>query len=180
MERVVLPVSESQGASVFLQHRHTKVLRAGLDPADQNRWLCSWSSDGQEPEIDVAATAYCLQEVLPADEPVCTPVAESIVYKQHTETLQPGPNRLQVQCDPGQHLLLGNCMLDGEDVTRLEGMTMFRFGFPPGDQSTWGCSWNNPTDARPLGIATAICIAEGPSAASQAAWAPVTIQAPLR
>jgi hypothetical protein len=73
-------------------------------------------------------------------------------------------NRLQVQCDPGQFLVLGNCMIEVPSAADVADVTMFRFGFPPtpeypdGDHSTWGCSWYNPTGNTPQAIATAVCL----------------------
>ena len=51
--------------------------------------------------------------------------------KQETEPLRFGANRLQVQCDPGQLLVLGNCMIDTPSGADVAGVRMFRFGFPP-------------------------------------------------
>jgi hypothetical protein len=79
---------------------------------------------------------------------------------QETQPLGTGTNRLQVTCEPDELLLLGNCMLDGADSAALANVTMFRFGIPPGDDDTWGCSWNNPDAVAATAIATALCITQ--------------------
>jgi hypothetical protein len=87
-----------------------------------------------------------------------------LTVKQEPEPLRFGANRLQVQCDPGQFLVLGNCTLDVPTAADITDVTMFRSGFPPtpehpdGDHSTWGCSWYNPTGNTPQAIATAVCL----------------------
>jgi hypothetical protein len=71
---------------------------------------------------------------------------------------------LQVQCDPGQLLVVGNCMIDTPSGADVADVRMFRSGFPPtpehpdGDHSTWGCSWYNPTGNTPQTITTAVCL----------------------
>jgi hypothetical protein len=96
--------------------------------------------------------AFCLhEEPLPAECGCCPSLADSLTIKQETEPLRYGANRLQVQCYPGQFLVLGNCMIDVPSAAEVADLTMFRFGFPPtaehpdGDHPTWGCSWYNPT-----------------------------------
>jgi hypothetical protein len=46
-------------------------------------------------------------------------------------------------------------MLDEADTATLADVTMFRFGFLPGDSNTWGCFWNNPGAVSATAIATA-------------------------
>jgi hypothetical protein len=147
------------GCSVEYDHQpRVKLLRSGFNLADPTQWVCTWTNDGQGSEFEVAATAFCLEETLPDDDPCCAPAADAIVHVQHSETLSQGTNRLKVSCEPGQQLLGGNCMLDRVDSS-LFGMTLFRNGFPPGDErNEWHCSWTNPSiNERPLGIATAVC-----------------------
>jgi Transposase len=90
-------------------------------------------------------------------------------YSTGSALAKPSPNhgrvnRLQVQCDPGQFLVLGNCMIDVPSAADVTDVTMFRSGFPPtlehpdGDHSTWGCSWHNPTGNTSQTIATAVCL----------------------
>jgi hypothetical protein len=147
------------GCSVHaLQDRRSRLLRAGMDPADPNRWLCSWRSHDTAEDIAVAAQAFCLEETLPEACGCCPALTDSIAVKKETQPLGPGANRLQVTCEPDELLLLGNCMLDGADSTALANVTMFRFGFPPGDDDTWGCSWNNPDAVPATAIATALCL----------------------
>jgi hypothetical protein len=149
------------GCSVAVfQEDETRILRAGMDPADPNRWLCSWRSHDAAEEIAVAAQAFCLEETLPESCACCPPLTDSIAVRQETQPLGPGTNRLQVTCDPDELLLLGNCMLDGADSAALANVTMFRFGFPPGDDDTWGCSWNNPDAVPATAIATVLCVTE--------------------
>jgi hypothetical protein len=109
--------------------------------------------------------AFCLhEEPLPAECGCCPSLADSLTIKQETEPLRYGANRLQVQCYPGQFLVLGNCMIDVPSAAEVADLTMFRFGFPPtaehpdGDHPTWGCSWYNPTGNTPQAIATAVCL----------------------
>ena len=51
-------------------------------------------------------------------------------------------------------------MLDGPDSATLANVAIFRFGIPPGDDDTWGCSWNYPDAVPATAIATAICVTE--------------------
>jgi hypothetical protein len=147
------------GCSVApLQEDETRVLRAGMDPADPDRWLCSWRSHDAAEDIAVAAQAFCLAETIPEACACCPPLIDSIRVQQETQPLGPGTNRLQVTCEPDELLLLGNCMLDGADSATLANVTMFRFGIPPGDDDTWGCSWNNPDSVPATAIATALCL----------------------
>jgi hypothetical protein len=147
------------GCSVaFFQEDETRILRAGMDPADPDRWLCSWRSQDAAEDIAVAAQAFCLEETIPGSCACCPPLTDSIRVQQETRPLGPGTNRLQVTCEPDELLLLGNCMLDGADSATLANVTMFRFGSLPGDDDTWGCSWNNPDAVAATAIATALCI----------------------
>jgi hypothetical protein len=147
------------GCSVApLQEDKIRILRAGMDPADPNRWLCSWRSHDAAEDIAVAVQAFCLEETIPESCACCPPLTDSIRVQQETQPLTPGTNRLQATCDPGELLLLGNCMLDGADSATLANVTMFRFGIPPGDTDTWGCSWNNPDAIPATAIATALCL----------------------
>jgi hypothetical protein len=60
---------------------------------------------------DVMSRVSCLHEkLLPAECGCCPSLADSLTVEQETEPLRFGANRLQVQCDPGQFLVLGNCM----------------------------------------------------------------------
>jgi hypothetical protein len=131
-----------------------------MDPADSNRWLCSWRSHDEAEDIAVAAQAFCLEQTIPESCTCCPPLTDSIRVTQETQPLGPGTNRLQATCEPDELLLLGNCMLDGADSATLANVTMFRFGVLPGDDDTWGCSWNNPDAAPATAIATALCVTE--------------------
>lgn len=142
------------------------LLRSGFAPDNRDEWLCSFVSE-HDAAAEVMAVAFCLYESapLPAECGCCPSLAESIVLKQTSEPLRSsGSTRLQVQCDAGQILALGNCMLDAADVTTVKDVRMFRSGYPPtpehpdGDRSTWGCSWYNPTANTPQAIATAVCL----------------------
>jgi hypothetical protein len=146
-------------AAVF-QKDEARILRAGMDPADPNRWLCSWRSHDAAEDIAVAVEAFCLEETIPEACACCPPLTDAIRVQQETQPLGPGTNRLQVTCEPDELLLLGNCMLDGSDSATLANVTMFRFGFLPGDDDTWGCSWNNPDAVSATAIATALCVTE--------------------
>lgn len=139
------------------QKARARVLRAGMDPADPARWLCSWRSHDEAEDIAVAAQAFCLEEIVPESCGCCPPLADSIVVRQDTRPLVAGTNRLQVTCEPDELLLLGNCMIDADSAT-LANVTMFRFGFLPGDDDTWGCSWNNPDAVTAPAITTALCL----------------------
>jgi hypothetical protein len=141
-----------------LQKARARVLRAGMDPTDPSRWLCSWRSHDAAEDIAVAAQAFCLEEIIPESCGCCPPLADSIAVRQETQPLVAGTNRLQVTCEPDELLLLGNCMLDAADTATLANVTMFRFGFYPGDDDTWGCSWNNPDAIPATAIATALCL----------------------
>jgi hypothetical protein len=83
-----------------------------------------------------------------------------LTVKQTIQPLAPGTNRVRATCDDNRPALLGNCMLDGADSATLANVTMFSFGFPPGDADTWGCSWNNPDAVPATAIATALCVAK--------------------
>ena len=141
-----------------LQFDRARVLRAGMDPADPDRWLCSWRSHDASEDIAVAAQAFCLEETIPESCVCCPPLTDSIRVQQDSQPLAPGTNRLQATCEPDELLLLGNCMLDGADSATLANVTMFRFGALPGDDDTWGCSWNNPDAVPATAIATALCL----------------------
>jgi hypothetical protein len=141
------------------------ITRAGFAPDNRDEWLCSFSNLHATVPYEVMSLALCLhEEPLPAACGCCPSLAESLVVKQDTEPLRFGPNRLQVQCDPGQLLVVGNCMIDTPSGADVADVRMFRFGFPPtpehpdGDYSTWGCSWYNPTGNTPRAIATAVCL----------------------
>jgi hypothetical protein len=147
------------GCSVApLQEDEARVLRAGMDPTDPNRWLCSWRSYEAADDIAVAVQAFCLEETIPEACACCPPLTDSIAVRQEAQPLGPGTNRLQATCEPDELLLLGNCMLDGANSATLANVTMFRFGIPPGDNDTWGCSWNNPDAVPAKAIATALCL----------------------
>jgi hypothetical protein len=145
-------------STAAFQDARTRILRAGMDPADPNRWLCSWRSHDAAEDLAVAVEAFCLEETIPDSCACCPPLTDSIQVKQETQPLGPGTNRLQVTCEPDELLLLGNCMLDGADSAALANVTIFRFGIPPGDDDTWGCSWNNPDAVSATAIATALCV----------------------
>jgi hypothetical protein len=141
------------------------ITRAGFAPDNRDEWLCSFSNLHATVTYEVMSLALCLhEEPLPAACGCCPSLADSLVVKQDTEPLRFGPSRLQVQCDPGQVLAVGNCMIDAPSGADVADMRMFRFGFPPtpehpdGDYSTWGCSWYNPTGNTPQAIATAVCL----------------------
>jgi hypothetical protein len=141
-----------------IQRHRARVLRAGMDPTDPSRWLCSWRSHDAAEDIAVSAQVFCLEEIIPESCGCCPPLGDSIVVKQETQPFGPGTNRLQVTCEPGELLLLGNCMLDTADTATLANVTMFRFGFYPGDDDTWGCSWKNPDAITATATATALCL----------------------
>jgi hypothetical protein len=141
------------------------IVRAGFAPDNRDEWLCSFVNQDAAIASDVMSLAFCLHEnPLPAECGCCPSLADSITIKQETAPLRFGANRLQVQCDPGQFLVLGNCMIDVPSAADVADVTMFRFGYPPtaehpdGDHSTWGCSWYNPTGNTPRAIATAVCL----------------------
>ncbi|WP_233104249.1 hypothetical protein [Haliangium ochraceum] len=155
-ERGVL-VGGTCTVDLLVDHR-VRLVRAGMDPADPNQWLCTWRSHDEAEEIAVAAQAFCLEETMPEGCEMCSSLTEGLQMRQVTQPLEVDTNRLQVSCDPGEHLLLGNCMLDAENLTDLAEVTMFRNGFPPGDYDTWGCSWNNPSGAGRSAVAIALCL----------------------
>ena len=141
------------------------IVRAGFAPDNRDEWLCSFANLDMTTAYDVMSLAFCLhEEPLPAECGCCPSLADSLTVKQETEPLRFGANRLQVQCDPGQLLVLGNCMIDIPSAADVANVKMFRSGFPPttehpdGDHSTWGCSWYNPTGNTPQAIATAVCL----------------------
>ena len=141
------------------------LLRSGFAPDNRDEWLCSFTSQYDTESTEVMALALCLhEEPLPAECGCCPSLADSLTVKQETEPLRFGANRLQVQCNPGQFLVLGNCMIDVPSAADVADVQMFRFGFPPtaehpdGDHATWGCSWYNPTGNTPQAIATAVCL----------------------
>jgi hypothetical protein len=141
------------------------LVRAGFAPDNPDEWLCSFASQYDTESTEVIALALCLhEEPLPAECGCCPSLADSLTIKQEPEPLRFGANRLQVQCDPGQFLVLGNCMIDVPSAADISDVTMFRAGFPPtaehpdGDHSAWGCSWYNPTGNTPQAIATAVCL----------------------
>jgi hypothetical protein len=141
------------------------IARAGFAPDNRDEWLCSFANLHATITYEVMSLAFCLhEEPLPAECGCCLSLADSITIKQETEPLRFSANRLQVQCDPGQFLVLGNCMIDVPSAAEIADVTMFRFGFPPtaehpdGDQSVWGCSWYNPAGSTPQAIATAVCL----------------------
>jgi hypothetical protein len=141
------------------------IVRAGFAPDNRDEWLCSFANLHTTITYEIMSLAFCLhEEPLPAECGCCPSLADSLTIKQIPEPLRFGANRLQVQCDPGQFLVLGNCMIDVPSAADIADVTMFRFGFPPtaeypdGDQSTWGCSWYNPTGNTPQAIATAMCL----------------------
>lgn len=144
--------------SVQTDSDRARVMRGGWDPADSSRWSCSWRSRDAVEEIAVAAQAFCLAETIPEECGCCSPLADVLAVKQQIQPLQPGTNRVRVSCDNGAPVLLGNCMLDGADSAALANVTMFSFGFPPGDTDTWGCSWNNPDAVPATAIVTALCL----------------------
>lgn len=141
------------------------ITRAGFAPDNRDEWLCSFANLHTTITYEVMSLAFCLhEEPLPAECGCCPSLADSLTVKQETEPLRLGANRLQVQCDPGQLLVLGNCMIDVPSATDVSTVTMFRSGFPPtpehpdGDHATWGCSWYNPTGNTPQAITTAVCL----------------------
>lgn len=146
----------AEGLSV----RDVRVIQAGIDPTDPNRWLCSWRSLNEDVEIPVAAQTFCLEETIPAGCGCCPSFTEKVEVRQVTQELTSGTNRLQVSCEPDELLLLGNCVLNGRDSNELADTTMFLYGQPPGDDDTWGCSWNNPSGVEASAIATALCVAD--------------------
>lgn len=137
---------------------YTRLIRGGMSPTDHGEWQCSWRSHDEEAEHPVAAHAFCLEEQLPDGCGCCPSITDSIEARQLVQPLTTGTNRLQVSCEPDELLLLGNCTLDGAASTELADVTIFRFGFPPGVDNTWGCSWNNPSSVAASAIATALCI----------------------
>ncbi len=141
------------------------ITRAGFAPDNRDEWLCSFANLHATTTYEVMSLAFCLhEEPLPAECGCCPSLADSLTVKRETEPLRFGANRLQVQCDPGQFLVLGNCMIDVPSADDVGDVTMFRSGFPPtteqpdGDHFTWGCSWYNPTGNTPQAIATAVCL----------------------
>jgi hypothetical protein len=141
------------------------ITRAGFAPDNRDQWLCSFTNLHTTITYDVMAQAFCLhEEPLPAECGCCPSLADSLTIKQEPEPLRFGANRLQVQCDPGQLLVLGNCMINTPSAADIADVRIFRSGFPPtvehpdGDHSTWGCSWYNPTGSTPQAIATAVCL----------------------
>jgi hypothetical protein len=141
------------------------IARAGFAPDNRDDWLCSFANLHTTTAYDVMSLAFCLhEEPLPAECGCCPSLADSLTVKQETEPLRFGANRVEIQCDPGQFLVLGNCMIDVPSAAAVAGVTMFRSGFPPtspypdGEHSTWGCSWYNPTGDTPQAIATAVCL----------------------
>lgn len=141
----------------FASDSYTRLIRGGMSLTDRNRWQCSWRSHDEEAERPVAAHAFCLEEQLPEGCECCPPFADAIEVRQSVQPLVAGTNRLQVSCEPGELLLLGNCMLDGADSAELADVTMLRFGFPPSVDNVWGCSWNNPGAVEANGRATTLC-----------------------
>ncbi|WP_233104169.1 hypothetical protein [Haliangium ochraceum] len=146
-------------------YRYVQVIQSGFAQDDPDAWLCSWANTSDDEQTQAMAMAYCLhEEPLPAECGCCPTMAETITVKREDEPLRFGPNRLEVSCDEGQTLVLGNCTLDVDDITPFRDVTMFRSGFPPteehpdGDRSRWGCSWYNPTGMAPRAIATAVCL----------------------
>lgn len=142
-----------------------QIARAGFAPDNRHEWLCSFANLHATVTYDVMSLAFCLhEEPLPAECGCCPSLADSLTIKQEPEPLRFGANRLQVQCDPGQFLVLGNCMIDVSSAADVASVRMFRSGFPPtaehpdGDHSTWGCSWYNPTGNTPQAITTAVCL----------------------
>ena len=103
---------------------------------------------------------FALKSRIPEDCDCCDNLTESIEVRREIRSFVEGTNRLQVSCEPGEHLLLGNCVLDGVETSELTDVSMFRHGFPPGDDDTWGCSWNNPAGVEATAIATAFCLPE--------------------
>src|SRR5690606_36052071 len=123
----------------------TALVRAGFAPDDRDEWLCSFvNMDPAEP-YEVMSLAFCLYESspLPAECGCCPSLADSVTVKQESEPLRSGSNRLEVRCNEGEILALGNCMIDVEDVSEIADVRMFRAGYPPtaehpdGDRSTW-------------------------------------------
>lgn len=137
---------------------HARLLSAGMDPADENAWLCSWRSQNTLEDIDVAAHAYCLEETVP-EECDCPPLTDVVTVKRETLPLGPGRSQVQASCAEGELLLLGNCMLDVADSASLRNITMLGSSFSP-EGKTWDCSWNNPDAVPATAIATALCIAK--------------------
>jgi hypothetical protein len=140
-------------------------VRAGFAPDNRDEWLCSFANLHTTVTYEVMSLAFCLhEEPLPAACGCCPSLADSLTIKQESEPLRFSANRLQAQCDPGQFLVSGNCMIDAPAAADVADVTMFRFGFPPtsehpdGDHSTWGCSWYNPTGNTPQAIATSVCL----------------------
>jgi hypothetical protein len=141
------------------------LVRAGFAPDNRDEWLCTFVSMDPAATFEVMSLAFCLHEdPLPAECGCCPSLADSITLKQEDEPLRFGANRLQVQCDEGHFLVLGNCMIDVADAAAVKDVRMFRSGHPPtpehpnGDRSTWGCSWYNPTGTTPRGVTTAVCL----------------------
>jgi hypothetical protein len=141
------------------------LVRAGFAQDNRDEWLCSFVSMDPAETFEIMSVAFCLhEEPLPAECGCCPSLADSITLKQEDEPLRFGANRLQAQCDEGQFLVLGNCMIDAADAAAVKDIRMFRSGYPPtsehpdGDRSTWGCSWYNPTGNTPRAIATAVCL----------------------
>jgi hypothetical protein len=141
------------------------ITRAGFAPDNREEWLCSFTNLHTTITYEVMSVAFCLhEEPLPAECGCCPSLADSLTVQQQTEPLRFGANRVEVQCDPGQFLVLGNCMIDALSAADVSAVRMYRAGFPPtaehpdGDHSTWGCSWYNPTGNTLQSIATAVCL----------------------
>jgi hypothetical protein len=78
---------------------------------------------------EVMSLAFCLhEEPLPGECGCCPSLADSLTVKQATEPLPLGATRVQVQCEPGQSLVIGNCTIDLPSTADLAEVTMFRFG----------------------------------------------------
>jgi hypothetical protein len=135
------------------------VVRAGMDPADENAWLCSWRSYGDPEAVEAVAQAFCLEESI-AEECDCPPFTDTLTVRRETLPLVPGRNQVQASCLEGELLLLGNCMLDGADSASWSLVALLGSSFPPGDEDTWECTWNNNDAATGTAIAAALCIAK--------------------
>jgi hypothetical protein len=135
------------------------VVRAGMDPADENAWLCSWRSYGDPEAVEAVAQAFCLEESI-AEECDCPPFTDTLTVRRETLPLGPGTNQVQASCIEGESLLLGHCMLEGADSASWSTVALQGSGFPPGDEDTWNCAWHNNDMATGTAIAAALCIAK--------------------
>ncbi len=92
----------------------------------------------------MVAQVFYLDETIPEACACCSPLTDLLTVKQTIQPVAPGTNRVRATCDDNRPVLIGNCTLDDADSATLANVTMFSFGFRPGDADTWGCSWNKP------------------------------------